>query len=98
MDNIQHSTGLVKADKLESYVECGKRCNVESECVTWTYVEGVCYLKTDNTFKQRNKYRSCGIKNCTGSGKHSFHDSAHMPLSRSAKQFVILPITLAIIG
>ena len=72
MDNIQHSTGLVKADKLESYVECGKRCNVESECVTWTYVESICYLKTDNTFRQRNKYRSCGIKNCTGSSKYSF--------------------------
>ena len=74
-----------KAGKLGSYVECGKRCDVEPECVTWTYVEGVCYLKTDNTFKQRNKYRSCGIKNCTGSGKCSLYHSAQMPLLRSAK-------------
>lgn len=70
MDNIHDLYApVINNAKLESYAECGQRCDVEPECVTWTYVEGICYLKTEDTFKQPNKYCSCGIKNCTATGK-----------------------------
>ena len=48
--------------------ECAQACNDEIDCDQWTQVYGVCYLKTEDSFKhyrvQPKKQWISGLRNC----------------------------------
>ena len=52
--------------------ECASMCNDELECDQWTQVYGVCFLKTEDSFKHYRKHQEMkwisGIRNCPLNG------------------------------
>ena len=51
---------------------CARLCNNELECDQWTQIYGVCYLKTEDSFKHFRKHPNkkwiSGISNCKSNG------------------------------
>ena len=51
---------------------CATLCNNEVECDQWTQIHGVCYLKTEDSFKHYRKHLNkkwiSGIRNCKSNG------------------------------
>ena len=54
-------------NNVTDYIECNQLCNERDECFIWTYVEGECYAKTQNTFKVRSADVIGGYKDCKSS-------------------------------
>ena len=52
--------------------KCATSCNNQVECDQWTQIYGVCYLKTEDSFKHYRKYPNkkwiSGIRNCNLNG------------------------------
>ena len=58
----------IKTYNNSDIAECAKMCNDEPECDQWTQIYGVCYMKTEDSFKHfrqdsGRKWIS-GIRNC----------------------------------
>ena len=51
-------------DNVSNYSECNKRCNLKKDCFVWTYLEGSCYVKNENTFRTNRSNVIGGIKDC----------------------------------
>ena len=51
-------------ENVANYKECNKFCNERNDCFIWTYVEGSCYVKSENTFRTRHPNVIGGIKDC----------------------------------
>ena len=62
-DNIRHYDNVV------NHSECIKRCKNRKECAVWTYLEGTCWLKSENTFRALIPNVVGGIKGCEGEGR-----------------------------
>ena len=62
-DNIRNYTNI------SNHVNCKKKCKQEEECYTWSYTDGKCYLKNENTFKGHHGDNVLsGMKNCNSTG------------------------------
>ena len=51
-----------------NHLDCKKKCVEEKECYIWTYKEGTCYLKNENTFEGRGDNVISGMKYCNSTG------------------------------
>ena len=62
---IQNFTGISNADG------CTDKCNKNSNCSVWTFMDGVCYMKNEKTFLIRTTSDRLfsGMKDCDGTGK-----------------------------
>ena len=49
---------------VSSYFDCNKLCSENEDCFIWTYIEGACYVKNENTFWVRNQNVVGGYKDC----------------------------------
>ena len=58
-------------NNVTDYIECNQLCNERDECFIWTYVEGECYAKTQNTFKVRSADVIGGYKDCKSGNRES---------------------------
>ena len=58
-------------DDVNNYSECYEHCNERPDCRIWTYVEGSCYMKSENTFKAdvNSSVVVGGIKDCQNGKK-----------------------------
>ena len=58
-------------DDVDNYSECYEHCNERPDCRIWTYVEGSCYMKDENTFKAdvNSSVVVGGIKDCQNGKK-----------------------------
>ena len=64
-DYIKNLTGIANGSS------CSKECQVTENCESWTYKDGVCYMKNERTFMIRNQWSNgivSGKKNCKGLG------------------------------
>ena len=69
MASVNHyGEDIVTINNVTNHTECNQLCNERDECAIWTYVEGECYAKTQNTFKVRSADVIGGYKDCK-SGK-----------------------------
>ena len=69
MDNIdRHGDDIRRLENVENYEECNKKCKEENECYIWTFIEGTCYMKSDNTFNGVGDNVRSGVKDCSSSG------------------------------
>ena len=65
MASVNHyGEDIVTINNVTDYIECNHLCDERDECVVWTYVEGECYAKTQNTFKVRSEDVIVGYKDC----------------------------------
>ena len=65
MRGIDRYGGDIDAiDDVSNYTECNKLCHERKDCFIWTYVEGSCYVKSENTFRTRHPNVIGGIKDC----------------------------------
>ena len=44
---------------------------MNDKCTVWTYVDGACYLKNENTILIQNNDRTTGEANCLGKGDYN---------------------------
>ena len=58
-------------NNVTDYIECNQLCNERDGCFIWTYVEGECYAKTQNTFKVRSADVIGGYKDCKSGNRES---------------------------
>ena len=80
MRGIDRYGGDIDAiDDVSNYTECNKLCHERKDCFIWTYVEGSCYVKSENTFRTRHPNVIGGIKDC-GSEKQ---EGKSPPISKS---------------
>ena len=49
---------------VSNYFDCNKLCSENKDCFIWTYIEGACYVKNENTFWVRNQNVVGGYKDC----------------------------------
>ena len=63
---------IVTINNVTDYNECNQLCNERKECFIWTYVEGECYAKTQNTFKVRSADVIGGYKDCKSSKREIY--------------------------
>ena len=58
-------------EDVKNYSECYEHCNERPDCRIWTYVEGSCYMKSENTFKAdvNSSVVVGGIKDCQNGKK-----------------------------
>ena len=58
-------------EDVNNYSECYEHCNERPDCRIWTYVEGSCYEKSENTFKAdvNSSVVVGGIKDCQNGKK-----------------------------
>ena len=52
---------------VSNYIECNRLCNERNDCFVWTYIEGSCYVKDENTFRTNSSNAIGGIKDCNSS-------------------------------
>ena len=72
MASVNHyGEEIVTINNVTDYTECNQLCNERDECAIWTYVEGECYAKTQNTFKVRSADVIGGYKDCKSSKRES---------------------------
>ena len=45
---------------------------MNDKCKVWTFVDGQCYLKNENTILIQHNDRTTGEANCQGKGEHNF--------------------------
>ena len=55
-------------EKLESNQQCKERCKEDRNCLRWTHIGGMCYLKKENTFTVENSLVTAGKKGCHREG------------------------------
>ena len=60
---------IITTDNVANYSECIKKCNDNKECFIWTYTEGSCWLKNENTFRALSNNVVGGFKECPKGGK-----------------------------
>ena len=52
-----------------NHLDCKRKCIDDKECYTWTYKDGKCYLKNENTFKGHHGDNVLsGMKDCNSTG------------------------------
>ena len=49
---------------VSNQTECNRHCNERTDCFLWTYIEGRCYVKNENTFRMKRSNVVGGIKEC----------------------------------
>ena len=54
---------------IKDHLECKRRCFEDDDCFIWTHIQGICYLKNENTFKGHDDWVSSGLRNCITSGR-----------------------------
>ena len=61
-----YGVDIAVIDDVNNYSECYEHCNERPDCRIWTYVEGSCYMKSENTFKAdvNSSVVVGGIKDC----------------------------------
>ena len=57
-------------ENVSNHLECKKLCNEKTDCFIWTYVEGSCYVKNENTFRTNSSNVIGGIKDCEYGEQH----------------------------
>ena len=60
----RHGGDFATIKNVSNYSACNKLCSEKDDCIDWTYIEGACYVKTENTFWVRNKNVVGGYKDC----------------------------------
>ena len=72
MDNMDiPGDDITHYDNVANYSDCNERCKGEKECSVWTYIEGTCWLKSENTFRAIIPNVVGGIKDCEGKGRQT---------------------------
>ena len=62
---VINSDDVESIENVGNYSECNRYCNDRQECHIWTYIEGSCYVKNENTFRTlASKKHVGGIKDC----------------------------------
>lgn len=70
MDNMdRYGDDIGHYDNIKNHLECQKKCKEATECYIWTYIEGSCFLKNEDTFKGHGDNVMSGMKNCNHSGR-----------------------------
>ena len=64
--DLEHLIGIANASF------CNEECRKNTNCSVWTYLDGRCYLKNENTFSIKTDGLVSGITNCTNDGMHFF--------------------------
>ena len=60
----RHGGDFATIKNVSNYAACNELCSERDDCLDWTYIEGACYVKTENTFCVRNKNVVGGYKDC----------------------------------
>ena len=76
MDNINAvGKSIRNYNNTENHLACRKKCEEEKECHMWTYVDRMCYMKSENTFNQTVKGNGheivSGTKYCNSEGRYT---------------------------
>ena len=79
-------------DDVNNYSECYEHCNERPDCRIWTYVEGSCYMKSENTFKAdvNSSVVVGGIKDCLN-GKKGYSLQNHNHIHYIVLHYTKLP-------
>ena len=73
MDLIQTNGKVIQSlTGVQNESSCNSHCQTNPKCSLWTYFEGLCYLKNDETFliKTENDGIVSGMKDCNEKGNH----------------------------
>ena len=60
----RHGGDIDTLENVSNYSECNKHCNERNGCFLWTYIEGSCYVKNENTFRTNSSNVIGGLKDC----------------------------------
>ena len=60
----RHGGDIATIKNVSHYTDCNKLCSENEDCFIWTYIEGACYIKTENTFWVRHEHSTGGYKYC----------------------------------
>ena len=69
---------IATIDHVSNHSECSEHCIRRHDCSIWTYLGGICYIKSENTFRTINPNAVAGIKNCQSNKTEGMYKDTFM--------------------